>query len=76
MNYYCKILSFITKKAYDKLLSQSIEHAKAKQTKMYAISLGGKSAESSYLKLCDKYWEYSVQNAENLNKNIIEESNI
>ena len=60
----------------DKLLSQSIEHAKAKQTKMYAISLGGKSAETSYLKLCDKYWEYSVQNAENLNKNRIEESNI
>lgn len=60
----------------DKLLSRSIEHAKAKQTKMYAISLGGKSAETSYLKLCDKYWEYSVQNAENLNKNRIEESNI
>lgn len=60
----------------DKLLSRTIEHAKAKQTKMYAISLGGKSAETSYLKLCDKYWEYSVQNAESLNKNRIEESNI
>ena len=60
----------------DKLLSRTIEHAKAKQTKMYAISLGGKSAETSYLKLCDKYWEYSIQNAESLNKNRIEESNI
>ena len=40
------------------------------------ISLGGKSAETSYLKLCDKYWEYSIQNAESLNKNRIEESNI
>lgn len=43
----------------DYMLARSIEHAKAKQTKMYAISLGGKSAETSYLQLCDKYWEYS-----------------
>lgn len=54
-------------------LSQSIERAKSKQTKMYAISLGGKSAETSYLNLCDKYWDYSIQNAENLNKNRISE---
>jgi len=45
----------------DYMLARSIEHAKAKQTKMYAISLGGKSAETSYLQLCDKYWEYSIQ---------------
>ena len=60
----------------DNMLAKSIERAKAKETKMYAISLGGKSAENSYLKLCDKYWEYSVQTAEKLNKNGIEESNI
>lgn len=44
--------------------------------KMYAISLGGKSAEKSFLKLCDKYWEYSIQSTGKFNKNIIEESNI
>lgn len=58
------------------VLGQSIERAKAKETKMYAISLGGKSAEKSFLKLCDKYWEYSNQSAGKFNKNIIEESNI
>lgn len=52
----------------DYMLARSIEHAKAKQTKMYAISLGGKSAETSYLQLCDKYWEYSIQSSKNLNK--------
>lgn len=35
---------------------------------MYAISLRGKSAETSYLQLCDKYWEYSIQSSKNLNK--------
>ena len=49
-------------------VARSIEHAKAKQTKMYAISLRGKSAETSYLQLCDKYWEYSIQSSKNLNK--------
>ncbi|WP_294471513.1 VWA domain-containing protein [uncultured Bacteroides sp.] len=56
------------------LLARSIERAKAKETKMYAISLGGKNAETSYLNLCDKYWEYSVQDAKNLNKDRLEES--
>ena len=60
----------------DNMLAKSIERAKARQTKMYAISLGGKSAEASYLKLCDKYWEYSIQSTEKLNKYRIEESNI
>ena len=52
----------------DYMLARSIEHAKAKQTKMYAISLGGKSAETSYLQLCDKYWEFSIQSSKHLNK--------
>lgn len=52
----------------DKILSGSIERAKAKQTKMYAISLGGKEAEASYLSLCDKYWDYTIQTAKVLNK--------
>lgn len=60
----------------DYLLARSIERAKAKETKMYAISLGGKNAEKSYLNLCDKYWEYSVQDAKNLNKDRLEESKI
>lgn len=60
----------------DYLLARSIERAKAKETKMYAISLGGKSAEKSYLNLCDKYWEYSVQDAKNLNKDRLEDSKI
>lgn len=60
----------------DALLTRSIEHAKAKETKLYAISLGGKSAETSFLKLCDKYWDYSVHDAKNLNKDRNEESNI
>lgn len=50
------------------MLSRSIERAKSKQTKMYAISLGGKIAEKGYLELCDKYWEYNIHNAKNLNK--------
>ena len=53
----------------DSILSQNIERARSKQTKMYAISLGGKNAEMSYLNLCDKYWEYSIHTAQNLNKN-------
>lgn len=60
----------------DALLTRSIEHAKAKETRLYAISLGGKSAETSFLKLCDKYWDYSVHDAKNLNKDRNEESNI
>lgn len=60
----------------DYLLARSIERAKAKETKMYAISLGGKNAEKSFLNLCDKYWEYSVQDAKNLNKDRLEESKI
>lgn len=52
----------------DQILSGSIERAKAKQTKMYAISLGGKEAEASYLNLCDKYWDYTIQTAKVLNK--------
>lgn len=51
-----------------KTLADSIERVKAKETKMYAISLGGKNAESSYLDLCDKYWEYNVHTDKNLNK--------
>lgn len=45
----------------DYMLARSIEHAKAKQTKMYAISLRGKSAETSYLQLCDKYWKVIIE---------------
>lgn len=56
----------------DHILSGSIERAKAKQTKMYAISLGGKDAEASYLNLCDKYWDYTIQTAKVLNKDRIE----
>lgn len=44
----------------DPVLTGNIERVKAKQTKMYAISLGGKIAETSYLHLCDKYWEYTL----------------
>lgn len=56
------------KLAFRKTLAESIERAKAKETKMYAISLGGKSAENSYLNLCDKYWEYNIHTDKNLNK--------
>lgn len=44
----------------EETLLRRIDQIKEHQTKLYALSLGGKSAEQSYLDLCDKYWNYNV----------------